>query len=292
MVVQRRAVLGALAILLFAGCGSAPRDLVVPDPSTAAPTAEPTPGPTATPSARPAPREDAVPVYYVAETGAGHRLQREFRRLRSADPASDAVRAMLAKPNGIDPDYHNPWPAGTTLRKPVTVDRGVIVVDLAGAQSSDVPAELARPAVQQLVFTVQDALGSTDPVRILVDGRPVDRLWDAVDTSAPVERGDEYKLRSLVQIDTPVNGATVGPQAEVAGEAAVFEATLFWQVLRDGAVVRSGYTSTAEGQVFAPYTFVVALEPGEYTVRVLEDDPSAGEGRAVLTDDKVITVTK
>ena len=145
--------------------------------------------------------------------------------------------------------------------------------------------------MQQLVFTVQDASQSSDPVRILLDGRPVDRLWDAVDTSAPVERGDAYALRSLVQIDSPAHGATVGAPVEVIGEAAVFEATVRWQVLRDGAVVRSGFTSTTEGQRFAPYTFEVDLAPGEYIVRVLEDDPSGGEGRPVLSDDKAVTVT-
>jgi hypothetical protein len=35
----------------------------------------------------------------------------------------------------------------------------------------------------------------------------------------------------------------------------------------------------------------VALEAGEYTVRIREDDPSDGEGRPVLSDDKRITVS-
>jgi hypothetical protein len=83
----------------------------------------------------------------------------------------------------------------------------------------------------------------------------------------------------------------VSREVQVTGEAAVFEATLLWQVLRDGTVVRSGSTATGEGQRFAPFAFEVTLDPGEYTVRVLEDDPSDGEGREALTDDKAITVT-
>jgi hypothetical protein len=94
-----------------------------------------------------------------------------------------------------------------------------------------------------------------------------------------------------VQIDSPAEGAQVGREVEVRGEAAAFEATVLWEVLRDGAVVRKGFTSTAEGQRFAPFAFTVTLEPGEYTVRVHEDDPSDGEGRPVLTDDKTFTVT-
>jgi hypothetical protein len=83
----------------------------------------------------------------------------------------------------------------------------------------------------------------------------------------------------------------VGREVEVRGEAAVFEATVLWEVLRDGAVVQKGFTSTAEGQRFAPFAFTVTLEPGKYTVRISEDDPSDGEGRPVLTDDKSFTVT-
>jgi hypothetical protein len=230
-----------------------------------------------------------LPVYYVAETAAGFRLQREFHSLATDDPASDSLREMLAGP-GTDPDYRTHWPAGTALRAPVTRETDVIVVDLTGVESAQIGPELAELTVQQLVFTVQGALQTTDPVRILVDGRQVPDLWGAVDTSAPVERGDPYALRSLVQIDAPLHGAVVGREVDVSGEAAVFEATVLWEVLRGGERVRSGFTSTTEGQRFAPFAFTMVLEPGEYTVRVREDDPSDGEGRPVLTDDKTFTV--
>jgi hypothetical protein len=242
--------------------------------------------PPSSPAAEPA----ALPVYYLADTPAGIRLQREFHRVPSADRGSDAVREMLAAPSGTDPDYHSQWPPDTELRSPVRTENGTIVVDLALPQDAQVSAEFAQLTVQQLVFTVQSALQSTDPVRILVGGAPVDQMWGTVPTAEPVQRGDEYALRSLVQIDGPSHGAVVGPNVEVTGEAAVFEATLGWQVLRGGAVVRSGFTSTAEGQRFAPFAFTVPLAPGEYVIRVLEDDPSGGEGRPVMTDDKAVTV--
>jgi hypothetical protein len=229
-------------------------------------------------------------VYFVAETASGPRLYREFHRVETADPASDAVREMFA--GAIDPDYRTPWPAGTGLRAPVGAAGGVITVDLTGpttgAQVGSAGAELT---VQQLVYTVQGALQSTDPVRILVDGAPVDELFGSVATADPVPRADIYATRSLVQIDAPADGATVTGPVEVTGEAAVFEATLPWAVLRDGEVVESGSTSTAEGQVFAPFAFTLDLAPGEYVVRISEDDPSGGEGRPVLTDDRRITVT-
>ena len=281
----RRLGWALVLLVVVTGCGSPAPKPVVPSagvPASSAP-ASPTPEPDRGDRA-------AVPVYYVAETPAGFRLQREFHSVVTDDPASAAVREMLADPAGIDADYRTYWPPGSALRAPVRREGGAIVVDLTGVQPTRMGSELAELTVQQLVFTVQGALQATDPVRILVDGATESDLWGAVNTSAPVERGDPYALRSLVQIDSPADGAQVGRQVEVRGEAAVFEATVLWEVLRDGALVQKGFTSTAEGQRFAPFAFTVALEPGDYTVRIREDDPSDGEGRPALSDDKRITV--
>lgn len=126
---------------------------------------------------------------------------------------------------------------------------------------------------------------------MLVDGAPAAHVLGSVPVAAPVPRGDVYTVRSLVQIDSPADGATTTRDVVVTGEAAVFEATVHWEVRRGATVVRTGFTSTREGQVFAPFTFTVSLEPGEYEVRISEDDPSDGAGRPVLTDTKRITVT-
>jgi hypothetical protein len=288
-----------LLALVVAACGGPATQPVVPSSGVAEPSAGAAPG--TPPSSPPSPtvptvRPDAgervaVPVYYVAETPAGFRLQREFHAVVTDDPASAAVREMLADPTGNDPDYRTYWPSGSALREPVHREGGAIVVDLTGARPAQMGTELAQVSVQQLVFTVQGAMQSTDPVRILVDGAPAPDLWGAVEASAPVERGDPYAVRSLVQIDSPADGARVGREVEVHGEAAVFEATVLWEVLRDGELVQKGVTSTAEGQRFAPFAFTVTLEPGEYTVRIREDDPSDGEGRPVLSDDKRIIVS-
>ncbi|HVL85356.1 MAG TPA: Gmad2 immunoglobulin-like domain-containing protein [Pseudonocardia sp.] len=256
----------------------------------------PVPAPPTTGPASPAPaagEQRSLPVYYVADTPNGLRLHREFRSVTTTDPASDALRAMLAAPTGTDPDYRNLWPAGTTLAAPVAVGNGVITVDLTeqALDGSGLGTPAGEAAVNQLLFTVQAALQSSDPVRILVEGEPVDELWGAVSTADPIPRPDQYAVRSLVQIDSPAHGATVGTEVQVTGEAAAFEATVPWEVLRDGEVVRSGFAMAAEGQRFSRFTFTVTLEPGDYVVRVTEDDPSGGEGRPPFTDDKAITVT-
>jgi hypothetical protein len=277
-------LVGLLAVLLAGGCAAPPSEPRPTPPASVPPSSAPS-------STPPSAAERALPVYYVVETAAGPRLAREFHRVAGDDDGSDAVREMLAAPTGTDPDYRSPWPAGTALRSPVRAADGVITVDLTGVTpGAQLGSAGAVAAVQQLVYTVQGALRSTDPVAILLDGRAGEDLFGTVSTAEPVARADQYATRSLVQIDSPAHGAVLGSPVEVRGEAAVFEATLLWDVLRDGEVIRSGVTSTAEGQRFAPFSFTLDLPPGDYVVRIAEDDPSGGEGRPVLTDDKAITV--
>jgi hypothetical protein len=280
------ALVAALTVALLAGCTATTLE--------SGPGVAPSSTPSHPPSA-PLAAERALPLYYVTDTPAGPRLAREFRRLPVGDgPAaagSAAVTALLAAPSGTVPGYRNAWPDGSALAAPVTHADGVVTVDLTPQAGAAVPADPLL-AVQQLVYTVTGALGTTDPVQLLVAGAPVPRLWnDGVDTSRPVARADPLAVRVLVGIDDPAEGATSPSPLRVSGEAAVFEATLHWEVRRSGAVVRSGSAMTTEGQRFAPYAFSVALPPGDYEVRVAEDDPSDGAGRPVMTDTRRVTVT-
>ena len=211
---MRRTVVLVLLGVALVGC-SAPSAAAPPTPTTVTP-------PSAEPQAR------VLPIYYVAATAAGPRLQREFHRVTTTDPASAAVREML-QVAAVDPDYRTYWPAGTALRSPVTVGPDAITVDLTTA-ATGAPAGTMAPemSLQQLVFTVQGASGSNLPVRVLVGGAPGERVLGGVPVSAPVPRGDVYALRSLVQIDSPAYGAVTPRDVVVTGEAAVFEATVHW----------------------------------------------------------------
>ena len=281
------ALVAAVAAVVLGGCAGAD----VPTGGPVAPPSAPSPGPT---PASPAPTATgrALPLYYVTDTPAGPRLARELRRLPvDDDPASAAVTALFAAPTGTVPGHTSAWPAGSGLAAPVTHTGGVVTVDLTARTTQTVPGDPIL-AVQQLVYTVTGALGTPDPVQLLVNGASVPRLWrDGVITGGPVARADPLGVRVLVGIDEPAEGATVGSPVRVSGEAAVFEATLLWEVRRDGAVVRSGAAVTAEGQRFAPYSFTVDLPPGDYELRVSEDDPSGGAGRAAMTDTRRVTVT-
>ena len=275
----------ALVAALLAGCtrdGSSPAS--GPASSGAA-------SPTASPPTSPTGKMITVPVYYATDTGTDLKLVREFRALPDVGgPALTAAAAVLAG-EPLDPDYHGLWdPAGKVLWvRPTT---GVIEVDLTTAATSTRTGSAgAALAVQSLVYAVTGALQSDDPIRILVEGQPVDELFGAGDTHAPIPRGDPLRDRLLVQINNPNEGDVVGRTVTVSGEAAVFEATLPWHVeTSDGTVAQSGVAHTSEGQTFAPFSFDVTLEPGSYVVVITEDDPSDGAGRPPTSDTRAITV--
>ena len=266
-------------------------------------TAEPS-SPAAEPSASPAdgPVElQTVPAYFLGDTSRGPRLYREFTRVRAdRDAAVEAVNAAIGtRPR--DPDYRSGWAGwGSATATEVTHSDGTITVDIAAEDIiRDRPewmtVEEAEMAVEQLLYTVQGALQSRDPVRILVndglDGGPYDTVF-GVPIGEPLAQGDAADVLAQVWIVEPADGAEVEPGSafEVSGLAAAFEATVQWELKQGGKVVADGFTTAEECCTMAPYSFEVTAPPGEYTLVVHDTDPSGGEGFAPWEDTKRVTV--
>ncbi len=292
--VHRGPALGLAALVLLAGCATpSPGPTTPAEPSTTATTTEvPSEEPsteTATPSEEPTSVGDRTLVYFVTDTRVGFRLVREPHAL-AGDPVVAALETMIAGPD--DPDYATTWNPATQVRSVTQVD-GEWVVDLSfDARTANVGSEGAALMVQQLVWTVTEAVGDPAAAVVLtIDGEPAGEMWGAIEVATPETRADPLDVRSTVQIDNLAEGDTVASPLTVAGEAAVFEATLLWRVLdATGATVADGMTMTSEGQTFAPYSFEVTLEPGTWTLVVEESDPSDGEGGPVMTDSRTVTV--
>ncbi|HEX6336670.1 MAG TPA: Gmad2 immunoglobulin-like domain-containing protein [Jiangellaceae bacterium] len=235
----------------------------------------------------------AVPVYFVNDTRAGYRLAREWIAVDSPRNAIEAAVARMIDEPPV-PGYDTLWSPATEIRS-VEVRDGAIKVDLS-LPGSPVVRE-ADLAIQQLVYTATAAASLVDrdygalPVRILVDGKPVDDLG-GVDVSDVLRRAAPLEVRQLVQLNEPSQGATVRSPVQVTGDAAAFEANVLWELLRDGEVIDSGYTTTLEGQRFSKFTFDLELEPGEYTIVISEDDPSGGEGGEPMSDERTFTVVE
>jgi hypothetical protein len=245
------------------------------------------PGP-AGPSQTPSTREVTVPVYYLGETTTGLRLFREFHRVRTSEPeAVAALNQMFSQPPS-DPDYSSPWPAES---RALSVERfgGQITVDLSSpVLETNVARGTADLMTQQLVYTVQGALQSTDPVQLLVEGGRVADISGSP-TAEPLARADAHDVQALTWVISPAEGATVPSTFRVEGIASAFEGNVVWQLLRGSAVVDEGFTTTAEGQTFSPYSFTVGDVPaGDYTLRVYQTSPE--DGSETFVDTKSITV--
>jgi len=270
--------------------------------------AVPEPAPTATEPPLPS-GGTTVPVYYVGDTAGGPRLFRELRRLAGSDPLELAVEAALGRaPDGsglrpLDPDYRSAWPAGTSARTSfdgVGVDGG-LTIDLGGEGSlrerpDGLDPEEAGMAVEQLVWTAQAAARVRAPVRILLDGRPTDQVL-GVPVAEPLATGPTLQVLNRVSLTSPEQDATVtGDVLEVRGVANSVEATVGWELLRDGEPVRTGH-ATADGWMeerlfpFATSIDVSGLPSGSYTLVASTSDPSGGqEGDGPQVDTRDVTL--
>ncbi len=278
----------SLTIALVSGCaggGTSPTTTTPPTESSAEPSQEPTSEPTTEPTGE----TEWTTAYFMVDTRAGLRLARERQDL-GATGVEKALDAMIAGP--VDPDYITPWNPLTEVLA-VSQDDDLITVDLSDdARTADIGSEGAALMIQQLVWTVTEAVG--DPaaaVQLLIEGEPAGELWGAVVWDSPETRAEAMSVRVLVQLDVPAENEVLTSPITISGEAAAFEATVPWTIRdSDGADVASGFAMTTEGQTFAPFTFDVELPPGEYTVTITEDDPSGGQGGTPMSDTRTFLV--
>jgi hypothetical protein len=291
--------------------------LGLPDGSAPVPAGTDRPVPSATPSVGPTAATDppvspstastptttkarlaALPVYYLAPIGDDARtvrLYREWLTVPGVTPdAADRVRAraavglaMTAVPPGTD-GYLLTWDGVDLVDVSVTDAR--ITITLSGPGTTTLPEDTERVSVQQLVWTAQAAVGrGTIPVRFqLADGsdamfgtQPVDRTY-----TRPASRDLYYEDLAPIWVTAPTRGQVLpaGRTVSVTGEACVFEATVSWELLREGDVVDAGFVTASVG---APGrgTYEIrlgSLDPAAYAVRVFE--LSAEDGRKVSAE--------
>ena len=243
-----------------------------------------------------------MPVYYTGSgadltSAADDRLYVERRTVPSTGHIGfDAVHALLTMPPQ-DPDYDNMWTSLAEQPDPVDVESvthqaGVIDVELTTAPTRDQPSlRVQSPPgaliVQQLVYTVQAALDSSDPVVVGVNGRPIERLW-LTPSDPATAAADPMKVLSPLQFTSPSQGETVTGPVTLEGMAATFEGNVPWQIRHNGQIVRQGAEIAGATGVAKPFSFTVDLPPGDYTVRTWES--SMETGTLMYEDTKDFTV--
>jgi spore germination protein GerM len=232
-----------------------------------------------------------VTVYFVGTTPSGPRLFEEQHPVPSRSLALDDAVATAVAGRAADPDYHSPWPSGTTMQR-AQVSDGVLSVDLSGPVTAR-PAGTTRAdaalALQQLVYTARAAAGEQLPVTFLVDGRRTPSvLGEPTDQPVPAASADD--TLAPVSVTSPGDGATLSSPFTVQGRAAAFEANVQWELEQGGTVVKRGFATAAECCTLSPYSFTVEAPPGAYLLRVHDEDPSGGEGNGPTQDTKRVTV--
>lgn len=276
-------------------------------PATGPTASQTTPAPSGSPSAPSSgitsgssiltagPGPTTLPVYFVGPQGGdkpAYGLYREFvpGPVTSGDPAAKAKAALvlaLRPPSSTAAgDYLTPW-AGQSINA-VTVSPKVVTVDLAtaGDPGAAPTADVRRLAVQELVWTAQAALQKGNvPVRFTVDGADAP-LFGSIPTAGrtftrpPAERVYEDLAAIWVTSPRPDQLVSATEPVTVTGQAIVFEATVSWELDRDGVKVTSGHTMASVG---APqqgsYSIPLGrLTAGSYSIRVFEASQADGQG--------------
>jgi hypothetical protein len=209
-----------------------------------------------------------------------------FTVTSSGNAGLDAVQVLLHEhPSPVI----NPWSglAGEPVAKvnDVTHQNGVVTVDFDGPLSATASMEsasstLSELSIQQLVFTVQSALRTNDPVLITTNGEPADEAFE-VPLDGPVDA--DWSLVAGIRPTSPSPGETVGSPVAITGESSTYEGNVSWQITSNDRVVKKGFTMGGAYGLYDTFTIEADLPPGDYTVKLWE--PNAASGKEAWTDE-------
>jgi hypothetical protein len=206
----------------------------------------------------------------------------------NTDPVTAVHEFLTSTP--IDPDYTSHWPEGVDVST-ITEDAGVTTIALTGevgdvALGTDplpVPyAQWRNAAVQALLWTA----GIDGKASFTYNGAPLDLV---LFTEASTSRAPEDDYRAFLTIDNIVEGQTVTNPVTVRVSGNVHEGNVNWKLLdAEGTELDNGYTTTSMGMWTQADIDLGTLEPGTYTIKVIEY--SMEDGSVQNSDDKTFTV--
>ncbi len=220
----------------------------------------------------------SVTIYEVRAVHQHHWLYPEQVSAEdSGDPVYDAAAALIGTSAAAAEDA--PW-AGCPwghLRAVDVTDELVTVSITASGVVCDMDPAMEEAQLQQVAWTVHDAVGARVPVRFVVG-----------ESAHPQPLTADPNALSPVLLDSPADGATVDSPVTVEGRGNTFEGNVQWQVLADDEVVEEGFETAGTMGHFRPFSFTVDLDPGDYVLRVFEI--SMEDGSLFAVDTANITV--
>ena len=230
-----------------------------------------------------------APVYWIGRSGGNIFLYREFRDVpEQENPVTRALRAMMSE-KPLDPDFFTPWQNPDKLATSIS-GKDVITVDVsADAFNSNLDADMAARAIQQLIYTATAAAASSGlidtgqqiRVRILVDGHTDYVAFGKVQLGALMTRAAGLVAPVWI-IDPQENAEVPAGSVKITGRSTSPGGKLRWQILRaaDGgskAPFLTGETTAGADQGQAGvFTLALNLPSGDYELRAAQAG-SAGE---------------
>jgi len=304
---MRSVLLSALlpAALLLSGCVADPDPSVTSanSPTSSSRRAAGTDGvPTTSAPLETTQSSNKAPVYWIGRSNSNVFLYREFRDVPDDEnPITRALRAMMSE-TPLDPDYFTPWQNPKNLATSIS-GTNVITVDVsADAFNSNLDADMAQRAIQQLVYTATAAgassglidAGQQIEVVILVDGHTDYLAFKHVKLGAPTSRS--VGMVAPVWIIDPQQGTEVGDgRVKISGRSTVPNGKLHWRILKvqDNGDKESYLTgearAAADPAASGTFGITVNLAPGSYEVRVSQIDPGK-PGDELNVDSRGFTV--
>lgn len=231
-----------------------------------------------------------APVYWIGRSNSNVFLYREFRDVPvEENPITRALRAMMSE-TPLDPDYFTPWQNPKTLATSIS-GNNVITVDVsADAFNSNLDADMAQRAIQQLVYTATAAgassglidAGQQIEVVILVDGHTDYVAFKHVKLGSPTSRS--AGMVAPVWIIDPQQGVEVADgRVKITGRSTVPGGKLHWQILKvqEGGekerYLAGETTAAAEPGASGVFNMAVNLGPGSYEIRVSQIGPGKAD---------------
>jgi hypothetical protein len=288
----RSAVLAGLLVVIpaLAGCiaepGPAPTGILSASPAG--------PGGTSGAPSTSAPLEttqssNKAPVYWIGGSDSNVFLYREFRDVpEQENPVTRALRAMMSE-KPLDPDFFTPWQNPSQLATSIS-GKDVITVDVSeDAFNSNLDADMAARAIQQLVYTATAAAASSGlidsgqqiRVRILVDGHTDYVAFNHVQLGSLMARTSG--LVAPVWIIDPQENVEVGDgSVKITGRSTVPGSKLRWQILRseeDGnktPFLTGETTAAADPAQAGVFTLALTLPEGDFELRVAQTSNPEG----------------
>ncbi|MCU1517368.1 MAG: hypothetical protein JWQ75_2089 [Pseudarthrobacter sp.] len=231
-----------------------------------------------------------APVYWIGRSDSNVFLYREFRDVpEQENPVTRALRAMMSdKP--LDPDFFTPWQNPKKLATSIS-GKNVITVDVSeDAFNSNLDADMAGRAIQQLVYTATAAGASSGlidsgqqiQVMVLVDGHTDYLAFNHVRLGKLMTRSPGMVAPVWI-IDPQENVEVADGSVKITGRSTLPGGKLRWQILRtEGNGDKTPYltgetTAAAEAAQSGVFTLALTLATGDYELRVSQADTSGGE---------------